>query len=160
MTLPDATRLHRLYVVERKTIREIARIHRCRTAVLLATMDAAGIARRRPGRQRAPLPAWDSDKLHQLVRAKGLKYARAFARRHGVSKEKLAVLLGAQPLDRGRRSQQVAVEHDAAIRSAYDAGASINSLAARYGCTRRAIGYSLDRTSGGNKGKPDPEAEL
>jgi len=57
VTLPDAKQLHRLYVVERKTIREIARLHRCRTAVLLAAMDAAGIARRRPGRQRAPLPA-------------------------------------------------------------------------------------------------------
>lgn len=146
MTLPDAKQLHRLYVVERKTIREIARLYHSRTALLLAAMDAAGIARRRPGRQRAPLPAWDSDKLHQLVKANGLQYARDFARQHGVNKEKLTVLLGGQSLDRGRRRQQVAVEHDSSIRSAYNTGESLNSLAERYGCTRRAISYSLDRT--------------
>ena len=38
--------------------------------------------------------------------------------------------------------------HDAEIRKAYDAGASVNALAAQYGCTKRAISYSLDRTSG------------
>lgn len=157
MTLPDAEMLHQLYVVEGKTIREIARLHRCRTATLLAAMDDAGIVRRRPGRQRTPLPTWDSDKLHQLVRANGMAYVRGFASRHGVSSEKLAVLLGARSLDRGRRSQQVALEHDAEIRKAYDAGASVNALAAQYGCTRRAISYSLDRTSG-NKGKSDLEA--
>jgi transposase-like protein len=146
MPLPDATQLHQLYIVEGQTIRAIAQRYRCRPAAIIAAMEAAGIVRRRSGRTRAPLPAWDTEKLRQLVRAKGVRYVRAFARRHGVSKEKLAVMLGNQRLDRGRRSQQVALEHDAAIRSAYDAGASITSLARQYGCTRRAIGYSLDRT--------------
>ncbi|MEI8305553.1 MAG: hypothetical protein WCF99_00680 [Chloroflexales bacterium] len=159
MPLPDAETLYQRYVVEGKTIRAIAHLHRCRTADLLAAMDAAGIPRRRPGRPRAPLPAWDREKLQQLVRAKGMRYTRAFARRHGVSREKLAALLGERALDRGQRSQQVAVEHDHAIRAAYDAGESINALATRYGCTRRAIGYSLDRTSG-NNGKSNLSAEV
>lgn len=155
--LPDAETLHQLYCVEGQTVRKIARLHGCRTATLLAAMDAAGIVRRRPGRQRALLPAWDSDKLHQLVQAKGMVYVRAFARRHGVNSEKLAVLLGVRLLDRGQRSQQVALEHDAEIRKAYDAGAAVKTLAAKYGCTRRAISYSLDRTSG-NKGKSNLES--
>ncbi|MEI7642930.1 MAG: hypothetical protein WCJ55_01355 [Chloroflexales bacterium] len=159
MSLPDAETLYQLYITEGKTVRVIARLHRCRTADLLAAMDAAGIPRRRPGRPRAPLPTWDRAKLQQLVRAKGMHYTRAFARRHGVSREKLAALLGERALDRGRRSQQVALEHDAAIRAAYDAGESINALATRYGCTRRAIGYSLDRTSG-NNGKSNLTAEV
>lgn len=159
MPVPDAETLYRLYITERKTVRAIARLHHCRTADLLAAMDTAGISRRRPGRARAPLPEWNREKLQQLVRAKGMRYTRAFARRHGVSREKLAALLGEGPLDRGRRSQQVVLEHDAAIRVAYDAGESINALAAHYGCTRRAIGYSLDRTSG-NKGKSNLNAEV
>ncbi|PDW05047.1 hypothetical protein [Candidatus Viridilinea mediisalina] len=146
MPVPDASQLHQLYIVEGQTIRAIAQRYRCRPAAVIAAMEAAGIARRRSGRTRAPLPAWDTEKLRQLVRAKGVRYVRAFARRHGVSKEKLAVLLGNQRLDRGRRSHQRALEHDAAIRSAYDAGAPITALAKQYGCTRRAIGYSLDRT--------------
>ncbi|PDV96510.1 hypothetical protein [Candidatus Chloroploca asiatica] len=160
MPIPEAAQLHHDYVREGKTIRELASVYRCRTSVLLAAMDAAGITRRRPGRPRAPVPDWDAEKLHQLVKAKGIRYVRAFARRHGVNREKLAVLLGTPPLERGQRRRQVAVAHDAAIRSAYEAGASINSLATRYGCTRRAIGYSLDRTSGGNNGQPDPAIEL
>lgn len=157
--LPDADQLHQLYVVERRTVREIARMHRLRIADLLAAMDDAGIARR-PGRQRKPPPDWDSEKLRQLVRVNGLPYARAFARRYGVSRHKLAGILGTHALDRGRRSRQIVIEHDEAIRSAYDAGASIKSLAAKYGCTRRAIGYSLDRTSGGNNGTSKPAAEF
>jgi Mor family transcriptional regulator len=146
----NAETIYQLYCREGKTIREIARQYRCRTATILAIMDAAKIARRRPGRQRAPLPVWDRKKLHQLVRAKGMPYTRAFARRHGVSREKLAVLLGERSLERGRRSQQVALEHDTEIRNAFDARASVNVLATQYGCTRRAISYSLDRTSGNN----------
>lgn len=146
MPLPDATQFHQLYIVEGQPIRAIAQRYHCRPAAIITAMDAAGIARRRSGRIRSPLPAWDTEKLRQLVRARGVRYVRAFARRHGVSKEKLAVMLGNQRLDRGRRSQQVALEHDAAIRSAYDAGAPITALARQYGCTRRAIGYSLDRT--------------
>lgn len=156
----DAAQLHQLYVVERRTVREIARMHRLRIAAVLAAMDAAGIARRRPGQQRKPPPDWDSEKLQQLVRVNGLPYARAFARRYGVSRHKLAGLLGTRALDRGRRSRQIVIEHDAAIRSAYDEGASVKSLAAKYGCTRRAISYSLDRTSGGNKGTSKPAVEF
>lgn len=147
MRIPDAETLRRLYEEQGKTVREIARLSCCRTATLLEAMEAAGIVRRRRGRRRAPLPDWDSSKLHQLVKAKGLPYVRSFARRNGLSREKLAVLLGRRSLARGKRSEQVVIEHDDEIRAAYERGVSINELAGRYGCTRRAISYSLDRTS-------------
>lgn len=148
MTVPDAETLRRLYEDEGHSVREIARLARCRTQALLEAMDAAGIARRRRGPRRAPLPNWDRDKLLQLVKVKGLPYARAFARRNHVSREKLAVLLGRPRLARGPAARQVLVEHDDAIRAAYERGVPIKSLATHYGSTVRAISYSLDRTSG------------
>jgi hypothetical protein len=111
-------------------------------------MDAAGIARRRRGPRRAPLPAWDQEKLQQLAKVQGLSYVYAFARRHHVSRAKLAILLGRAVLPRGRAERQVVIAHDAAIREAYDRGVAVKDLAARYGCTVRGICYSLDRTSG------------
>jgi len=35
---------------------------------------------------------------------------------------------------------------DQDVRAAYDAGTPIQELAARYGCTPRTVGRSLDRT--------------
>lgn len=152
MALPDEETVRFLYENEGKSVREIALLLRCRKQTVLAVMEAAGISRRRRGRVRAPLPEWDREKLRQLARAQGMAYARAFARRYGVNREKLAVLLDRRLLMRGKRPRCVAAEYDDAIREAYEAGVPIKTLAAHYGCTRRAISYSLDRTSG-TKGK-------
>jgi hypothetical protein len=148
MAYPDAETVRLLYAEESKNVREIALLLRCRKQTVLAVMEAAGISRRRRGRARAPLPDWDQKKLRQLARAQGMAYARAFARRHGVNREKLAVLLDRRLLMRGKRLRCGAAEYDDAIRAAYEAGVPIKTLAARYDCTRRAISYSLDRTSG------------
>lgn len=145
--LPDAGTLHQLYYVQGKTIAQIAKHYHCRASLVLRAMNEAGITRRRTGRSRAPLPDWDAAKLQQLVKIKGLPYVRAFAKSHGVNRVKLAALLGERPLPRGQRKQQVLLDHDQSIRSAYNAGTPINALAKQYGCSRRAIGYSLDRTS-------------
>jgi hypothetical protein len=148
MAIPDAGTLRRLYEDEGWSVREIARRSGCRTQALLCAMDAAGIVRRRRGPRRTPLPDWDCEKLQQLAKVQGLAYARAFARRRGVSHAKLALLLGQATLPRGNRARQVIVEHDAAIREAYEHGVPVKDLATRYGCTVRGICYSLDRTSG------------
>ena len=145
--LPDAETLRHLYQQEGKTIREIARSYRCRTSALLRAMDAAGIARRRPGRAHSPLPDWNADKLRLLVKVMGMPHVRAFARGHGVNRIKLAGLLDHRLLDRGCRTRQIVVDHDADIRRAYDAGAHVSALAQHYNCSRRAIAYSLNRTS-------------
>lgn len=146
--LPDSDTLRQLYYIDGATIRQIAKQYHCRASVLLRAMDAAGIKRRRSGPSRAPLPAWESKKLQQLVKVNGLPYVRVFAQNHGVNKVKLAMLLGKQSMARGQRRQQVILDHNAAIRYGYNQGISIKALAEQYGCSWRAIGYSLDRTSG------------
>lgn len=151
MALPDVETVRLLYEEEGLNVQVIALRLRCRKQTVIAVMKAAGIERRRSGRPRAPLPEWDTDALRQLAKAKGLPYTRAFARHHGVNREKLTVLLGRQPLIRGHRPRRIAAEYDEAIREAYEAGVPIKELAACYGCTRRAISYSLDRTSGTNR---------
>jgi hypothetical protein len=148
VAIPDPDTLRRLYQDEGRAVREIARLAQCRTKTLLEAMDAAGIERRRRGPRRAPLPDWDREKLQQLAKVQGHAYVYAFARRHRVSRAKLAILLGRSVLPRGRAERQVVIEHDAAIREAYDRGVPVKDLAARYGCTVRGICYSLDRTSG------------
>lgn len=145
--LPDADTLRQLYYIDGATVRQIAKQFCCRTSAVLRAMDDAGIKRRRTGRTRAPLPAWDSEKLWRLVKVKGMPYVREFAREHGVNQVKLAALLGDSALARGQRRQQVLLDHDEAIRIAYNEGTPIKVLAEQYGCSRRAIGYSLDRTS-------------
>lgn len=150
MALPDVEAIRLLYEEEGLNLREIALRLRCRKQTVIELMESAGISRRRRGRQRALLPDWDKDALRQLAKAKGMPYTRVFAHRHGVNREKLAVLLDRQPLIRGYRPRRVAAEYDDAIREAYEAGVAINELAVCYGCTRRAISYSLDRTSGTN----------
>jgi lambda repressor-like predicted transcriptional regulator len=148
MAIPEPAVLRQLYEREGWSVRDIARAFQCRTQVLLQAMDAAAITRRRRGRQRAPLPDWDRAKVQQLVKASGMAYTRAFARKNGVSREKLAVLLGRPGLARGNRGSQRVIEHDDAIRAAYERGVPVKDLAARYRCTVRTINYSLDRTSG------------
>lgn len=150
MAPADAETVRALYEEAGLSVREIALHVRCRKQAIIELMDAAGIDRRRRGRQRSPLPDWDRDKLRQLAKAQGMAYTRAFARRHGVNREKLAVLLDRRPLMRGHRPRRIAAEYDDAIREAYEAGVPMHELAACYGCTRRAINYSLDRTSGTN----------
>lgn len=146
--LPDADTLRQLYYVEGKTIREMAVLYHCRTSALIREMDAVGIIRRRRGRAREPLPDWDAGKLRQLVKAKGMPHVRAFAQRRGVNRVKLMALLDERPLARGKHNRHVLVDCDAAIRMAYELGTPVNVLAEQYGCSRRAINYSLDRTSG------------
>jgi hypothetical protein len=156
MPIPDPTTLRRLYQDEGQSIRAIARLARCRPRAVLDAMEAAGIPRRRPGPQRTPLPDWDRDQLRRLVKVRGLAYTRAFARRHGVNREKLAVLLGRRGLPRGVAARQVVVAHDGEIRAAYEQGIAIRKIATNYGCSERAIRYSLDRTCGNQPdGKPD-----
>ena len=146
--LPNAETLRHLYHGEGKTIRQIAAHYHCRPAALLALMDEAGIVRRRPGRARAALPDWDKTKLRLLVKVKGMPYVRAFARARGVNQMRLAALLGERPLPRGQRSHYHLIDHDNAIRRAYNDGTKPSTLAHQYRCSRRAIYYSLDRTSG------------
>lgn len=138
--------LRRWYIEEGLSIAEIARrVHR-RKDTVRAWLTAAGIPRRRRGPRPAPLPAWDRTKLWQLVRVKGMAYVRAFAQAHGVNNTKLRVLLGVTSLERGIAHRYRVVLHDREIRAAYDAGVSVSELARRYGCSRRAIAYSLNRT--------------
>jgi hypothetical protein len=147
-TLPDPATLRRLYAEEGHTIRSLARLFHCRPHTLIAALDAADIVRRRRGPRRAALPDWDQEKLQQLAKLQGMPYVRRFARRHGVNTTRLAVLLGRSTIGRGRADQHRVIDHDGAIRDAYDRGAAVKDLAAHYGCSLRAIGYSLDRTSG------------
>lgn len=146
-TVPDAERLRQLYLVDQATVRELARRYHCRMSTLLRAMDDAGIVRRRSGRPRSPLPEWDGEKLQRLIKVKGIHYARAFAQHRGVNPVKLAALLGKRPLPRGDFRRHILLDHDDAIRAAYNDGISIKELAEQYGSSRRAIGYSLDRTS-------------
>ncbi len=157
--MPTAATLRQLYEEDGKTLREIAAMVGCRMQTLLAAMDAAGIVRRRRGRRRAPLPAIPPELLAELVRLKGRRWARHMARQWGLNREKFDRLLGQRLGNRGRIEQQVLVSHDEAIRAAYDAGSPVTALAARYGCTRRAISRSLDRTApiAGHQGDPTAE---
>lgn len=148
MAIPDPETLRRLYEDEGWSVRELAHRAGCRTQTLLQAMDVAGIVRRRRGPRRAPLPDWDREKLQQLAKVQGLAYVYAFARRHRVSRAKLAILLGRPILPRGSAERHVVLKHDDAIREAYDRGMPVKELAARYACTVRGICYSLDRTSG------------
>ena len=155
-TLPDAETLRRLYNDEGKTVREIAALARCRMQTLLAAMEAAGIARRRRGRRRAPLPDIDPEVLAEIVRLGGRARARRIARGLGINREKFDRLLGYRLGNRGRIEAQVLTLRDDVIRATYDAGVTVNALAANYGCTRRAISRSLDRTTPvlGKQGEP------
>lgn len=145
--LPDAESLHLLYSIEGTTVRELAKHFHCRVSTLLRAMDDAGIKRRRSGRPRATVPEWDSEKLQQLVKIKGMPYARAFAQQRGVNPVKLAMLLGKRRLPGGDQQRLIVIDHDETIRAAYNNGISIKALAEQYGCSRRTINYSLDRTS-------------
>lgn len=147
MPIPDADALRSLYEDEGKTIREIAALARCRWQRILIAMDAAGITRRRRGRRRAPLPDIDPEMLAEIARLGGRARARAVAHSLGINREKFDRLIGDRLGNRGRIEQQTLAMHDDEIRAAYDAGAAVNDLAARYGCTRRAISRSLDRTA-------------
>jgi hypothetical protein len=146
LILPDADTLHHLYVVEGKTLREIAAMTHCHMHTLLAAMDVAGIVRRRRGRRRAPIPAIDPAVLAEIARLGGRARARQIARTLGLNREKFDRLIGNRPANRGRIEQQVLHAHDDAIRAAYEAGVPVKELAQRYGCSRRAISRSLDRT--------------
>lgn len=147
MTIPDSDTLRRLYADEGKTVREIAALARCRPQRILAAMEAAGIARRRRGRRRAPLPDLDPEMLAEIVRLSGRARARQLARVLGINREKFDRLIGYRLGNRGRIETQVLTMRDDDIRAAYEAGVAINALAACYGCTRRAISRSLDRTT-------------
>lgn len=147
MPVPDADALRSLYEDEGKTVREIAALARCRLQSILVAMDAAGIARRRRGRRRAPLPDIDPEMLAEIARLGGRARARAIARALGINREKFDRLIGDRLGNRGRIERQMLAMHDDEIRAAYDAGVAVNDLAARYGCTRRAISRSLDRTT-------------
>lgn len=157
MTIPDAETLRRLYEDEGKTVRELAALARCRMATLLAALDAAGIVRR-PGRRRRPLPELDREVLRAIARLGGRARARAAARALGVNRRKLDVLLGQRQANRGNLSRHVLCAHDDAVRAAYDAGTPVRVIAAHYGCSRRAVGKSLDRTAGssGKQREPSP----
>lgn len=146
MPVPDADALRSLYEDEGKTVREIAALARCRLQSILVAMDAAGIARRRRGRRRAPLPDIDPEMLAEIARLGGRARARAIARALGINREKFDRLIGDRLGNRGRIERQMLAMHDDEIRAAYDAGVAVSDLAARYGCTRRAISRSLDRT--------------
>lgn len=147
MSIPDAETLRRLYEDEGLTVRAIAARAGCRTSRLLAAMNQAGIARRRPGRRRSPMPAIEPALLQELARLGGRARARAIARGFGINREKCDRLLGERLANRGRIEQQVLYAHDAAIRAAYEAGTAVKELARQYGCSRRAISRSLDRTT-------------
>lgn len=147
MPVPDADALRSLYEDEGKTVREIAALARCRLQSILVAMDAAGIARRRRGRRRAPLPDIDPEMLAEIARLGGRARARAIARALGINREKFDRLIGDRLGNRGRIERQMLAMHDDEIRAAYDAGVAVNDLAACYGCTRRAISRSLDRTT-------------
>lgn len=147
MPVPDADALRSLYEDEGKTVREIAALARCRLQSILVAMDAAGIARRRRGRRRAPLPNIDPEMLAEIARLGGRARARAIARALGINREKFDRLIGDRLGNRGRIERQMLAMHDDEIRAAYDAGVAVSDLAARYGCTRRAISRSLDRTT-------------
>ena len=157
-TLPDAETLRRLYEEEGKTVREMAALARCRMQTLLAAMKAAGIARRRRGRRRAPLPDIDPDTLVEIARLGGRARARAVAHALGINREKFDLLIGYRLGNRGRIEAQVLTLRDDEIRAAYDAGMAVNDLAARYGCTRRAISRSLDRTTPISGKQREPKA--
>lgn len=145
--LPDADTLRALYDDEGKTVREIAALARCRPQTILAAMEAAGIPRRRRGRRRTPLPDIDPETLSEIARLGGRARARAVARSLGINREKFDLLIGYRLGNRGQIETQVLALRDAEIREAYDAGVAVNELATRYGCTRRAISRSLDRTT-------------
>lgn len=145
--LPDADTLRALYDDEGKTVREIAALARCRPQTILAAMEAAGIPRRRRGRRRTPLPDIDPETLAEIARLGGRARARAVARSLGINREKFDLLIGYRLGNRGQIETQVLALRDAEIRAAYDAGVAVNELATCYGCTRRAISRSLDRTT-------------
>lgn len=145
--LPDADTLRALYDEDGKTVREIAALARCRPQTILAAMEAAGIPRRRRGRRRASLPDIDPETLAEIARLGGRARARAVARSLGINREKFDLLIGYRLGNRGQIETQVLALRDAEIREAYDAGVTVNELATRYGCTRRAISRSLDRTT-------------
>ena len=145
--LPDADTLRALYDEDGKTVREIAALARCRPQTILAAMEAAGIPRRRRGRRRTPLPDIDPETLAEIARLGGRARARAIARSLGINREKFDLLIGYRLGNRGQIETQVLALRDAEIRAAYDAGVAVNELATRYGCTRRAISRSLDRTT-------------
>ena len=156
--IPDAETLRRLYEEEGKTVREIAAFARCRMQALLAAMQAAGIVRRRRGRRRAPLPDIDPDTLVEIARLGGRARARSIARELGINREKFDLLVGHRLGNRGRIEAQMLYMHDEEIRAAYEAGSSVNNLAAQYGCTRRAISRSLDRTTPVSGKQREPKA--
>lgn len=145
--IPTAAELHQWYVEEQQTVQEIARRCRIRKEKVIALMDAAGIPRRSCGRQRTPLPAWDRAKLQQLASVMTRAELINFARRHGINRVKLSVMVGLPQLPRGRLETQRLRHVQAAIRAAYEAGVSVRELADQYHVSRRAIYYCLDRTS-------------
>jgi DNA-binding MarR family transcriptional regulator len=147
VTVPDPDTLRALYDEDGKTVRQIAALARCRPQTILAAMEAAGIARRRRGRRRAPLPDIDPETLAEIARLGGRARARAVARSLGINREKFDLLIGYRLGNRGQIETQVLALRDAEIRAAYDAGVAVNELATHYGCTRRAISRSLDRTT-------------
>lgn len=147
MPFPDNEVLARLYLEEGQTIRMLAKRYGCRTQRIVDALQSLGISRR-PGKQRATLPQWDATKLQQLAKVAGQAYMRQFAKQHGINRTKLAALLRQSRLGRGRRGRQQVSLHDQEIRIAYTNGTAIGELAEHYGCSTRAIGYSLDRTCG------------
>jgi len=143
MALPDTETLIRHYCTEQMTLEAIAKRYRCRKATVVAALDAAGIARR-PGRRREPLPAWMADTtiiegLKQM--SHGAEGLRGWLGEEGLNARKVNRVLGIQ---RAVRRDRTVDDQD--VRAAYDAGTPIQELAARYGCTVRTIGRSLDRT--------------
>lgn len=152
--IPTAAELWQWYVEEQQTVQAIARRCRIRKEKVIALMEAAGIPRRPSGRQRTPLPAWDRAKLQQLASVMTRAELIAFARRHGINRIKLNVLLGLPQLPRGRLETQRLCRVQAAIRTAYEAGVSVRELAIQYQVSRRAIYYCLDRTSVADRSEP------
>jgi hypothetical protein len=155
MALPDTETLIRHYCTEQMTLEAIAKRYRCRKATVVAALDAAGQSRR-SGRRRTPLPAWMADAT-MIERIKQANYGeeglRVWLRNAGVNQRKVNRVLG---MEKARRKRGV---DDEDVRTAYDAGTPVQELAVRYGCTRRTIGRSLDRTCpvaqrSGNEGDP------
>ena len=155
----DAETLRVLYVEEGKTLHELALMGRCRPQRILKAMKAWGIPRRRRGRRRSLHPDVDPELLKAITRLGGRTHARAVARTHGINRDRFDRLIGDRLGNRGAITRHVLYRHDDAIRRAYEDGMLVKDLAARYGCSRRSISRSLDRTMPGVEVEPGREGK-
>jgi hypothetical protein len=145
----DEPTLRRLYLDERRTIREIAATLAISPAAVNRALCRWDIPRRRRGPR---VPVLDAATRAALPAHVAILGVQRTAKQFGIASRHIHTILGSKPLPRGTKPKIVL---DETVWSAYEAQEGLPSLtvteriatlAAQFGCSSRTVWRSLERT--------------